>query len=299
MNRATCARLLCGVLAIAMGPVAPTGAAEQTLSFDSKRVLDLSGALRESAKRKLTTRAMDIDTASAQTGSVAVVLERPEVRRGDPEVLGANASKQGEARRIAARRGAVVRKGPLLTINSRAGEPFRFRDWAKPATQETDGDEESFVYAGMLKGTGYHKVDIHFGHDSPGTFLVHPRSGKLLFVHAEDDLASLSQDRSRLLVMNNGLNPPFGFLLATLRPEGPSVKLHCLAEGHGRIIPSFRGWHASPAVGFDLVLVVRPEGEQEVFEAHPLRFLYLNNEWRALAPDADRLLHATGLACWQ
>lgn len=273
--------------------------ADETLSFDSKRVLDLSGALRESAKRKLTTRPVDIDSASKQTGSVAAVLERPEVRRGDPDVMAATAQKQGEARRIAARRGAVSRKGVLLVVESRNGEAFRFRDWTKPATQEADGDEESFVYAGMLKGTGYHKVDIHFGHDSPGSFLVHPRSGKLLFVHSEDDLASLSQDRSRLLVMNNGLNPPFGFLLATLRKDGPAVRLHCLAEGGRRIIPSFRGWHASPAVGFDLVLVVRLEEEQEIYEALPLRFLYLNNEWRALAPEADRLLSATGLTCWQ
>jgi len=274
-------------------------AAEDTLTFDSKRVLDLSGALRESARKKFTTRPVDIDTASKQTGSVAAVFERPEVRRGDPDAMGAAAQKAGEARRIAARRGAVSRKGALLTVESRKGEAFRFRDWTKAATQEADGDEESFVYAGMLKGTGYHKVDIHFGHDSPGTFLVHPRSGKLLFVHSEDDLASLSEDRTRLFVMNSGLNPPFGFLLATLRDDGPAVRLHCMAEGARRIVPTFRGWHASPAVGFDLALIVRKEGEQEIFEALPLRFLYLNNEWRALVPDADRLLEATGLNCWQ
>jgi hypothetical protein len=285
---------LCVVIA------APTAlCAGGSLSFDSKRVLDLSGALRESARGKLATRPVDIDTASKQTGSVAVVLERPEVRRGDAELMAVVAQRQGEARRIAARRGTVSRKGALLTINSRSGDAFRFQDWAKPATQEGEGDEESFVYAGVLKGTGYHKVDIHFGHDSPGSFLVHPRSGKLLFVHTEDDLASLSQDRSRLLVMNSGLNPPFGLLLAGLRKDGPAVRLHCLSEGDRRIIPSFRGWHAGPALGFDVVLVVRQEGEAEAYEALPLRFLYLNNEWRALAPDADRLSAATGLTCWQ
>ena len=294
-----CAAIASAAMAWLVVAAPQVRAADETLTFDSKRVLDLSGALRETARKKFTTRPVDIDTASKQTGSVAAVLERPELRRGDPNVMGATAQKPGEARRIASRRSAVSRKGALLTIESRKGEDFRFRDWSKAASQDADGDEESFVYAGMLKGTGYHKVDIHFGHDSPGTFLVHPRSGKLLFVHSEDDLASLSEDRSRLFVMNNGLNPPFGFLLATLRDDGPAVRLHCMSDGNRRIVPSFRGWHASPAVGFDLLLIVRQEGEPEVYEALPLRFLYLNNEWRALVPDAERLLQATGLGCWQ
>jgi hypothetical protein len=200
---------------------------------------------------------------------------------------------------MAGRRGSVSRNGKILTIASRAGGPFRFRDWAKPATGEVEGDEESFIYAGMLRGVGYHKVDVHFGHDSPGSFLAHPRSGKVLFVHTEDDLATLSQDRRHLLVLNNGLNPPFGLVLAALRKNGPAVQLHCLTEGAQRVIPSFRGWHASPAVGFDLVLVVRQPVEAESYEAMPMRFIYLNNEWRALVLDAERLQQSTGLNCWQ
>lgn len=278
---------------------APGFAADDYLSFDSKRVIDLSGALTERSRLKFTKRPVSIETVNRQTGSVASVLEKTEVRRGDPGVMVAGASKKDEARRIAGRRGSVSRNGKILTIASRAGAPFLFRDWVKAATREADGDEETFIYAGMLKGIGYHKVDVHFGHDSPGTFLVHPRSGKALFVHAEDDLAALSQDQRRLLVINNGLNPPFGLVLASLRPDGPAVRLHCLSEGGQRVIPAFRGWHASPAIGFDLVLVVRQPGEQEVYEAMPMRFIYLNNEWRALVLDAERLQQVTGLNCWQ
>jgi hypothetical protein len=290
------AALLCASLVDVPAALAAAG---ETISFDSKRVLDLSGALAQGAKRKLVTRPVDIDSATPQTGSVASIFDRPEVRRGDADVLGVVAGKPGEAQRIKARRGTVSRKGPLLTIESRVGEPFRFRDWVQAATKDADGDEESFIYAGTLRGADYHKVDVHFGHDSPGTFLVHPRSGRLLFVHAEDDFASLSGERNRLFVMSNGLNPPFGFLVAALRKDGPAVGLHCLAEKEGRVVPSFRGWHAAPAVGFDLVLVVRQAGEVEAYEALPVRFLYLNNEWRALAPDAERLLQSTGLNCWQ
>lgn len=277
----------------------PSPAAEDSLRFDSKRVLDLSGALAQGASRKLVTRPVDIDSATPQTGPVAAVFDRPEIRRGDPDVLAAVAAKAGEAQRIKARRGAVTRKGRLLSIDSRVGEPFRFRDWSQAATSDREGDEEAFIYAGMLKGTGYHKVDVHFGHDSPGTFLVHPRSGKLLFVHAEDDLASLSPERNRVFVMSSGLNPPLGFLVTALRDDGPAVRLHCLAETEGRVIASFRGWHASPAVGFDMVLVTRQAGEAEAYEALPVRFFYVNNEWRALAPDAARLVQATGLNCSQ
>lgn len=274
-------------------------AADDYLSFDSKRVLDLSGALSDRGRLKFTTRPVNIDSVTKQTGSVAPVLEKAEVRRGDPGMMFAGASKKEEARRMAGRRGSVSRNGKILTIASRAGGPFQFRDWAKPATSEADGDEESFIYAGMLKGVGYHKVDVHFGHDSPGSFLAHPRSGKVLFVHTEGDLAFLSQDRQRLLVLNNGLNPPFGLVLASLRQSGPAVQLHCLSEGGQRVIPTFRGWHANPAVGFDLVLVVRQPGEQEIYEAMPMRFIYLNNEWRALVLDAERLQQSTGLNCWQ
>ena len=278
---------------------APGFAADDYLSFDSKRVIDLSGALTERSRLKFTKRPVSIETVNRQTGSVASVLEKTEVRRGDPGVMVAGASKKDEARRIAGRRGSVSRNGKILTIASRAGAPFLFRDWVKAATSEADGDEKTFIYAGMLKGIGYHKVDVHFGHDSPGTFLVHPRSGKTLFVHAEDDLAALSQDQRRLLVINNGLNPPFGLVLASLRPDGPAIRLHCLSEGGQRVIPAFRGWHASPAIGFDLVLVVRQPGEQEVYEAMPMRFIYLNNEWRALVLDAERLQQVTRLNCWQ
>ncbi len=284
---------------IALLAIPPGFAADDYLSFDSKRVLDLSGALTERARLKFATRPVSIDTVNKQTGSVASVLERAEVRRGDPGVMFAGASKKEEGRRISARRGSVSRNGKILTVASRSGAPFLFRDWVKAATSEADGDEETFIYAGMLKGIGYHKVDVHFGHDSPGSFLVHPRSGKVLFVHTEDDLASLSPDRQRLMVLNNGLNPPFGLVLAALRPEGPAVRLHCLSEGGQRIIPTFRGWHASPAVGFDLVLVVRQPGEQEIYETMPMRFIYLNNEWRALVLDAERLQQSTGLNCWQ
>lgn len=292
--RAVAAVSLLAVLALPHG-----FAADDYLSFDSKRVLDLSGALSERARTKFAIRPVSIETVTRQTGSVAPVLEKAEVRRGDPGVLAAGASKKEEARRIAGRRGSVSRNGRVLTIASRAGAPFMFRDWAKPATNEADGDEESFIYAGMLRGIGYHKVDVHFGHDSPGAFLAHPRSGKLLFVHAEDDLASLSQDQRRLLVVNNGLNPPFGLIVASLRRDGPAVQLHCLAESGQRVIPSFRGWHASPAVGFDLVLVVRQPGDAQIYEAMPMRFIYLNNEWRALVLDAERLQQSAGMNCWQ
>ena len=291
--------LVLAMVALLLATQPRTFAADEYLSFDSKRVLDLSGALSERARLKLATRPVNIDTVSKQTGSVAPVLEKAEVRRGDPGVMFAGATKKREARRIAGSRGSVSRNGKVLTIASRAGTPFMFRDWAKPASAEADGDEESFIYAGILKEIGYHKVDVHFGHDSPGSFLVHSGSGKLLFVHAEDDLASLSQDQRHLLVLNNGLNPPFGLIVASLRSKGPAVQLHCLAEGGQRVIPTFRGWHAAPAIGFDVVLVVRQPGDQDIYEAMPMRFIYLNNEWRALVLDAERLQQSTGLNCWQ
>jgi len=275
------------------------GADDTYLQFDSPRVLDLSGALSENSRLKLAKRPMTIETVNQQTGSVVSVLERGDVSRGDPGVLGAMAPKKSEAQRIASSRGVAKRNGKTLTLKSAVGRPFRFLDWAKPATDDADADEEHYIYAGKLKGLGYHKVDVHFGHDAPGSFFVHPRSGKALFVHTESDLASLSGDRRRLLVMNSGLNPPFGLAVTVLADSGPVVRVHCLADSTARVIPAFRGWHAEPATGFDLTLVVRQAEGAEVYEIMPLRFILLNNEWRGLALDADRLANLTGLSCWQ
>ncbi len=90
--------------------VLPQGfAADDSLVFDSKRVLDLSGALTERSRLKFTKRPVSIETVNRQTGSVASVLEKAEVSRGDPGVMVAGASKKDEARRISARRGSVSR----------------------------------------------------------------------------------------------------------------------------------------------------------------------------------------------
>jgi hypothetical protein len=287
------------LLALAAVPFAAIGAGDEYLDFSSPRVLNLSAALADRARTRDVTHPVDIDSASVQTGPLAPVLDRPEIRLGDREAVAATASKSGEAKRIPGRRGGVTRTGKVLTIAARGGEPFMFRDWAKAATRDADADGEAYVYAGTLRGTGYHRVDVQFAHDSPGTFFVHPGSGRLAFVHVADDLTVLSPDKRRLLVLNNGLNPPFGLVLASLRQDGPAVRMHCQARPEHRIYPSFRGWHSSPAVGFDLALTVRAPGDTEAYEAIPLRFLYLNNEWRILAPDAERLLQLTGFNCWQ
>ena len=69
-----------------------------------------------------------------------------------------------------------------------------------------DGDEETHWYLGTLPGSRYQRVEVQFGHDAPGNFLVNPQSGKVAFVHNGADLVAPSPD-GMLLVTWNALNP--------------------------------------------------------------------------------------------
>jgi hypothetical protein len=139
---------------------------------------------------------------------------------------------------------------------------------------------------------GYERVEVEFGHDAPGNFLINPQSGKTTFVHNAADLVAPSPDE-KLLVTFNSLNPPASIRVAALDATGPRLVLQCEApEKQERLTPVFKGWH--DAAAFDLVFEI---GEQSKSMARlAVRISADAAGWRLGASDVARLTRL-GLAC--
>ena len=201
-----------------------------------------------------------------------------------------------------------------------------FVDWKEPTTRSADGDEEVHWYLGRLAGlsrpsmapagrswpsmapaalgllpsalgllpggSGYERVEVQFGHDAPGNFLINPQSGKVAFVHNGADLVVPSPD-GRLLVTWNSLNPPLSVRVAALDTDGPRLVLQCeTREGKARLTPVFKGWH--DVAQLDLVIEI---GEQSKSMARLAASVELQEgQWRVSASDIGRVA-AIGLSC--
>ena len=177
------------------------------------------------------------------------------------------------------------RDGKQLSITPVSGAVVKFVDWTEPTTQTGDGDAETHWYLGRLGGSGYARVEVEFGHDAPGNFLINLQNGKSLFVHNAADLAAPSPD-GRLLVSYNALNPPLSLRVAALDGEGPRLALQCqVPEGGARLAPVFKGWH--DATSFDLVVEI---GEQsKSMQRLALRASHDGGHWRLAASDNARM----------
>lgn len=198
--------------------------------------------------------------------------------------------RAGERKRIAAAGDSVRRAGQRLSVNPASGAVAVFVDWNQPATRTAEGDSESHRYLGRLDGSGYHRVDVRFGHDAPGSFLVNPANGGTVFVHDGGDVVALAPDGLRLVTFN-ALNPPLSLRLGILDAAGPRLELHCLATGD-RSSLQFKGWRDPQT--FDLV--VKPNGTQDA-AAIPVRVERSAGAWRLATPAPARLVEVAGFGC--
>lgn len=268
----------------------------------SPPAIDLSALLNAPARVK--SGSVAIDKLDDSTGAAGLMLGSLRGQnREDPDVVRwTNGSDQAQ---IAASPLLASRVGKTLLIKRRGAEPWRFVDWSRAPRPDADGDGETFRYAGPLGNSGYYKVDGFYEHDAPHVFLLNPESGAVLSVHTGDDHVLFSNSRNQLIVMNSGLNPPFGVVVAGLNAQGHEIELHCQAgmirNRNARIIPYFAGWHKARSIGFDLVLLVQqPEaGAPARYEAVPVRFSQQHSRWRVQVPEPERFRANTGLACTQ
>ena len=271
-------------------------AAPAGVRFNSPGVLDLaersqhiSGGHAVPAVELAAADAEAIFAAPAQAEMTGLVFS--------DEIFGCKkpshrCSLEHERALVAASSGSVKRDGKRLIVTPASGTTLEFVDWIEPTTKTADGDSEEHWYLGRMPGSGYLRVEVDFGQDSPGNFLINPQSGKIAFVHNGDDIAAPSPD-GRLLVTFNALNAPLSIRVAALDESGPRLLLQCEVPDDGRkLTPLFKGWHDIGS--FDLVLEL---GEQR--KAMPrlaLRAQQDSSGWRIAASDVGRLA-SVGLAC--
>jgi hypothetical protein len=271
--------------------------AERGVRFDSPGVLDLAERSQRIAGATAVT-ASKIAPADAERifAAPSIGEDPPMLRFSDDEFGCAPPSRQcsleHERKLLAAAGSKVSRDGKRLIVKPAQGTPVVFADWKQPATKTEDGDEETHWYLGTLPGSSYERVEVAFGHDAPGNFLVNPQSGKVVFVHNGADLVVPSPDGS-LLVTWNSLNPPLSLRVAALDADGPRLVLQCEApEGKQRLTPVFKGWRKAHV--FDVVVEIGEQGKS--MARLGLQLSDETGRWQVGASDAARL-GAIGFYC--
>jgi len=287
------------VLIAATVSAANSAGDDKGLRFNSAGVLDLADRSQKIAAGRLVAV---VDLAGEDAAEIFSAAEQgeaqPALRFSDDEFGCIKASRkcslEHERKMLQAAGATAKRDGKRLTVTPTNGPPVTFVDWTVAATKSADGDDETHWYLGRMPGSGYQRVEVQFGHDAPGDFLINPQSGKVAFVHNGADIAAPSPD-GKLLVTFNTLNPPVSLRVAALDAAGPRLALQCeVPESPERLTPVFKGWHGATA--FDLVFEI---GEQSKSMARlATRLIRKVDGWHLQASDMARL-ERLGLACRQ
>ncbi len=266
----------------------------QGLRFDSPGVLDLSawpGA--EPSDRS-------IDVGQLPSGEAEKILAKPELGEDKPGLpfsadrYGCAAESRscasaGERRHIETAGKSVQRSGNRLVVTPEQGAAAVFVDWRLPATKTADGDAETHYYLGRLHDGGYHRVEVQFDQDSPGSFLINPANGKVAFVHNGGDIVALSPD-GQCIVDLSQFEVTHPLRVAALDAAGPRQELQCaLAKEKAAI--QFKGWHDAASID----LVVKSGAEKDAV-AIPLRLTPTAGAW-VIAVRDPKPLAAIGFAC--
>jgi len=191
-----------------------------------------------------------------------------------------------EPQMLASARDSVRRAGTRLVITPARGKPIVFTDWSVATTRTREGDAETFIYAGTLAGSHYHRVEVRYGHDAPGSFLVNPTTGKTAYTHNGGNVAAATPNGLRLAVFEM-LNAPYPLVVAALDAQGPAVELRCRVDaGAARVTGAFCGWRDNTA--FE-VQFTSERGPSSVSVAAVARLTRLDDgHWRLfVSDDAD------------
>jgi hypothetical protein len=270
---------------------------QRGLRFDSPGVLDLAERTQQVAGAAAPVTALAPAEAEKILSAPTLSEEQPSLSFSD-DVYGCekpsrDCSFEHERKLIAASNAAVKREGKRLTIVPVSGAPAVFLDWKMPTTKTADGDEETHWYLGRMSGSGYHRVEVQFGHDAPGNFLINPGSGKVTFVHNGSDVVVPAPAGKYLLTFNT-LNPPLSIRVAALDAAGPRLHLQCeVGKDNDRIAGQFKGWH--DAGSFDLALQI-PAAHSEPVQAIAMRLTVHDGLWSVATSHPERLA-ATGFNC--
>ena len=283
-------------LVLIAGVAAAKGPPERGLRFDSPGVLDLAQRpLANAPRESAAIDPLNATVAAAILTAPTVGADPPALKFSEDEFGCKEAARQcmreHEAKLLVAADETVKRLDKRLAIAAAAGQPALFVDWIQAETKNADGDSETHWYLGRMTGNGYHRVEVQFGHDAPGNFLVNPKSGKVAFVHNGADAVVPSPDGLRVLTFN-AENPPLSVRVVALDAGGPRLELVCAARaGDERSAVAFKGW--KDANTFDLAFET---GADATKESIALRASRSGNAWH-LAVGDPAALSSAGIAC--
>lgn len=264
--------------------------ADRGLRFDSLQVLDLAArSLQAPPSNPLRVSNLSADEARRILAAAEISQEHATLPFSDDLFgCGTHAKKclQAHERRLLAASSAVRRVGAAIEIKPVDAAAFHFFDWAVAGTALADPDGETHWYLGTLPGSAYVRIEVQFEHDSPGSFLINQKSGKVAFVHNGSDIVALTSDGLYLLTFNMD-SPPLALRVAALDAAGPRVVLECVVTAaDDKTTAQFKGWHAQSA---DLELSVKNK-------PLALRIGREGESWDVAAAD-PQVLAAIGFTC--
>jgi hypothetical protein len=286
--------VLCSLIATA---VQARVEAAEGLRFNSAGVLDLAERTQKISGDTAQVVALDVTEAAKIIAALTLGEDQATLPFSDDvyhcQKPSKACSQESERKLVDASAGAVKRDGKQLSVASAATAPAVFVDWNVPVSKSADGDAETHWYLGRLAGNGYQRVEVQFGHDAPGSFLINPANGKIAFVHNGSDVVAPSPDGA-LLVTLNTLNSPLSLRVATLDSAGPRMIAQCDTSNendHAEI--HFKGWH--DAHSFDFVLEVQHDPNKPARRI-ALRLTQDSIGWKLATSDHVPLI-SMGFAC--
>jgi hypothetical protein len=138
----------------------------------------------------------------------------------------AAARRQNEASALASTGGRVARKGKQLSVSPARGATLHFVDYEQKGTAEADGDAIVYTFDGTLAKTRLWRVEVHYQHDAPGSWLIDPETGVSLFVHNGGQTTAVSND-GRWLFNAEPYNAPFRVTLTDLADPAFPNRVDC------------------------------------------------------------------------
>ncbi len=224
----------------------------------------------------------------------AAIMALPDKDLDSPELMSSGANSKKERLLISLEGRRVRRSGKRLAILPSSGPAVTFTDWSDPGGPQREGDGARYFYAGRFGGFKYYRVEDRLVHDSPGSYLINPISGKTAYVHHGDDVAALSPDNVHLLVFNPlNLQTHHALTVASLAADGPSVELRCIFNKSNDydVTMSFKGWRDSRS--FDIVFKFTKPSVELV----PVHIELMRDGWTVSAADRLRLETVLGFVC--
>ncbi len=224
------------------------------------------------------------------------ILSSPDHDWNSPDVMSYGANKEKERALITGEKQHVRRSGKRLAITPASASPITFTNWSDPGGPQSEGDGAKYFYAGRFSRFKYYRVEDRLEHDSPGSYLINPRSGKMAYVHHGDDIAALSPDNVHLLVFNPlNLQQHRTLIVTTFSADGPTVELRCVFNKSNSydVTMSFKGWRNTSS--FDIVFNFKESSVEPI----PVHIELAHETYTVAVPDRLRLENEIGFMCGQ